>query len=187
MSAAETAKGSTLLTTFAFLTTEMGEGVAERVRGELTPEQRERIAGVRATDEVPFSMLLDLLRAADRVLGGDHPAWVENAGGFSIESGGMQLYGGILKKASPLEFLTQRVSLFRLYYQPGNMEVVSYAPGSAVLRLVGFDPREPLFCRRQTGGLHRALLLAGGEAPRVSHVRCCLEGDAFCEWKLVWS
>ncbi|HVE80318.1 MAG TPA: hypothetical protein VNA89_15745, partial [Gemmatimonadaceae bacterium] len=82
--------------------------------------------------------------------------------------------------------LTQSVSLFRLFYHPGNMDVVYEAPGAAVLRLVGFDPATPLFCRRQTGGLRCALTLAGGLEPRTRHVRCALEGDAFCEWELGW-
>jgi hypothetical protein len=98
----------------------------------------------------------------------------------------VQLYSGILKKSNPTEFLTQSVSLFRLYYRPGNMEVVYEAPGTAVLRLVGFDAGTPLFCRRPTGGLECALKLAGGVAPRARHVRCALEGDAFCEWELGW-
>ena len=98
----------------------------------------------------------------------------------------MQLYSGILRKSTPTEFLTQSVSLFRLYYHPGDMQVVYDAPGAAALRLVRFDPETPLFCQRQTGGLRCALTLAGGLEPRTRHVRCSLEGDAFCEWELGW-
>jgi hypothetical protein len=126
-------------------------------------------------------------RAADHVLGAADPAWMERAGEFSIRSTGVQLYSGILRKNNPIEFLTQSVSLFRLYYHPGNMEVVAESPGYAVLRLVGFDPGTTLFCRRQTGGLCCALTLAGGVEPRARHVRCVLEGDAFCEWELSWA
>jgi hypothetical protein len=97
------------------------------------------------------------------------------------------MYGGILKKKDPTEFLTQSVSLFRLYYHPGDMTVVENAHGRAVLRLIGFDGRTPLFCRRQVGGLTKALEIAGGESPVVRHVRCALEGDAFCEWELSWT
>jgi hypothetical protein len=96
------------------------------------------------------------------------------------------MYSGLLRKSSPTEFLTQRVSLFRLYYHPGNMEVVEEEVEHAVLRLVGFDQADPLFCRRQTGGLRRALTEAGGHEPLSSHVRCVNEGDAFCEWELRW-
>jgi hypothetical protein len=66
------------------------------------------------------------------------------------------------------------------------MECVFETPGAAVLRLVGFDPVTTLFCQRQSGGLRYALTLAGGAEPTVRHVRCTLEGDAFCEWELSW-
>jgi hypothetical protein len=32
----------------------------------------------------------------------------------------------------------------------------------------------------------RAVELAGGVRPSVRHVRCAVEGDAFCEWELHW-
>ena len=66
------------------------------------------------------------------------------------------------------------------------MEVVFEAPGQPILRLIGFDPGTPLFCQRQTGGLRCALTLAEGQEPGARHVRCSLEGDAFCEWELSW-
>ena len=34
--------------------------------------------------------------------------------------------------------------------------------------------------------LTAALAIAGGDDPVVRHVRCALEGDAFCEWELRW-
>ena len=97
------------------------------------------------------------------------------------------MYGGLLRKASPAEFVTQSVSLFRLYYAPGDMVPVEVEPGRAVLRLEGFPTASPLFCARQTGGLRQATELAGGKSVRVRHVRCEHEGDAYCEWELRWS
>lgn len=181
------AKGSTLRSTLAFLGEEEGPETVERVLESLPPEDRRVVEGAAPTDEVPLGVLLGLLRAADRAVAGRHPGWIERAGAYAIESTGVQLYGGILRKASPTEFLTQRVSLFQLYYRPGNMEVVEEEPGRAVLRLVGFDPVDTLFCRRQTGGLLRSVQIAGGRDASVRHVRCSAEGDAFCEWELRWS
>jgi hypothetical protein len=135
---------------------------------------------------MPYALVRALWDAADAELRERDPDWSERAGAFSIRSTGVQLYSGILRKSNPIEFLTQSVSLFRLYYRPGDMEVVYEAPGTAVLRLVGFDAGTTLFCRRQTGGLSCALTLAGGASPRVRHVRCAIEGDAFCEWELGW-
>jgi len=184
--AAQQAKGSTLFSTQGFLAHQFGGAVLEQVLDGLAGPERERIGRAAPTDEVPYDLLLSLWRAADGVLGSDHPNWIERSGTFAISSLGVELYGGILRKASPTEFLTQRVSLFRLFYQPGNMEVVEEAPGRAVLRLVGFDPVERFFCRRQTAGLLCSIEIAGGKQARVEHSRCGLDGDAYCEWELSW-
>ena len=191
------AKGSVLLATLAFLEAEGGRELRDQVLERLGPEERDRILGALPTESVPFDRVLDLWTAADAVLGGPEQGsagaaagggdgWAERAGAFSIASYGQELYGGILRKSSPREFLTQPVSLYRLYYHSGDMEVVREEPGRAVLRLADFDQPHPLFCRRQTGGLQEALELAGGRNGDVRHVRCVVEGDAFCEWELRW-
>ena len=183
---APTAKGSTVRSTLAFIEARYGAAVALMALNAVDPETRRTVAAVQATDEVPYAALVALWTASDELLAARAPAWAEESGAQAIDSLGVQLYGGILRKATPQAFLTQSVSLFRLYYHPGDMEVVEDAPERAVLRLVGFDPVTRLFCHRQTGGLRRAIELAGGGAARVQHVRCCIEGDAFCEWELRW-
>lgn len=182
------AKGSTLLSTLDFVAREAGAEVRDRVLARLGDRERARVTECSPTDEFPLGVAVELWRAVEAELGAADPTWIERAGAHSIESVGVQLYGGILKKASPQEFLTQGISLFQLYYHPGNMEVVEQGAGRAVLRLVGVGEaeRDPLFCRRQTGGLPRALVLAGAQQARARHVRCAHEGDAYCEWELTW-
>lgn len=179
------AKGATLRATFDWLASAVPADTVAALRAEW-PRTAVPWDGLDPTAEVPYADLLALWRAIDRAVATAMPDWAERAGAHSIASVGQQLYGGILRKRSPTEFLTQSVSLFRLFYQPGNMEVVTDEPGHAVLRLVGFDPADRLFCRRLTGGLGASLAVAGGEAPRVRHVRCTQEDDAFCEWELRW-
>ena len=183
--AAPQAKGSTLRSTLRYVEAEHGAAAADAVLERLPDDERRRIESAGAMDEVPVELLRVLWDAVEGTVGKRDPGWPEKSGAYSIQSMGVQLYGGILRKRDPLEFLSQPVSLFRLYYQPGNMEVVESEPGRAVLRLVGF-PGDPVFCRRQTGGLLRAVELAGGVNSTVRHVRCSLEGDAFCEWELRW-
>lgn len=185
------AKGSTIRATLDFVQSVAGDAARDRVLAKLPAKERRRVRDVAATDEVPFALWLRLSEATEAVIGGEAPDWPERAGARAIESIGVQLYGGILRKASPLAFATQSVSLFRLYYHPGDMKVVETESigergGRVVLRLVGFDHASRLFCRRQTGGLAKAVAIAGGERPKVRHVRCALEGDAFCEWDLAW-
>lgn len=180
------AKGSVVRSTLKFLRSEFGDDVLARIVRAVPDDARASIEHAEPTDEVPYPSVLALWRAADAAIGVQDRAWNERAGAFAIQSTGVELYSGILKKAEPIQFLTQSVSLFRLYYRPGDMECVYEAAGTAVLRLVGFDPATPLFCQRQSGGLRCALTLAGGADPLVRHVRCALEGDAFCEWELSW-
>ena len=165
------AKGSTFHTTADFVRAEYGDATLARVLDDLSPEARASVERASATDAI--------VGAAD-------PGWMERAGAFSIGLRGAQMYGGILRKKDPSEFLTQSISLFKLYYHPGDIELVEHTPGRAVLRLVGFESRTPLFCRRQTGGLTKAIELAGGDNAATRHVRCEHEGDAFCEWELTW-
>lgn len=188
---AQRARGSAVQSTLGFLSSQFGVTVVERVMRTLSTADRQAIAEVKPTDEVPYALLVRLWNAADALLEKEQvdqrAHWAERGGEASIGSFGVQLYGGILRKPTPQEFLTQSISLFRLYYQPGDISEVEEAPGRAVVRLLGFDPATPVFCRRQTGGLRQAIALAGGGTPQVAHVRCTLEGDAFCEWELTWA
>lgn len=186
MNARTISRGSTVLATLGYIEAIHGAVMRDAIVGSLPASVREQLARIEATAEWPYDDLLVLWRAADALLAGIDPQWMERSGAHSIESTGVQLYSGILRKRSPHEFLTQSVSLFQLYYYPGDMEVVEEEAGRAVLRLSDFDSQDVLFCRRQTGGLRQALLQAGGESPRVKHVRCVHLHDAFCEWELVW-
>lgn len=179
-------KGTTVLATLEFLRETGGPELVSDVLAALTLEERSRIDEVELTSEIPYPLIVKIWTAADEILAAKEPDWIERSGAQSILSSGVQLYGGIVRKSSPIEFLTQRVSLFRLYYHPGNMEVIDSSGTGAMLRLLGFDPLTPLFCRRQTGGLREVVAMAGGAEIQCAHVRCALEGDAFCEWSLRW-
>jgi hypothetical protein len=172
--------------TLEFVRSRLGDIELARALQLLPPEERVRLESVVPTGEVAYADLVSLWEAIDRTIATTAPTWIEQSGAFSIQSRGAQLYGGILRKSSPTEFLTQSVSLFRLFYHPGDMVVVEEGAGRAVLRLVGFAPASSLFCRRQTGGLTQALELAAGGLPTTRHVRCSGEGDAFCEWEMTW-
>jgi hypothetical protein len=180
------AKSSTFHATADFIRAEFGDDTLARVLAGLSPEVRAGVERVSATDELDYELLRELWAQTDAVVGAIDAGWMERAGAFSIGLRGAQMYGGILRKKDPSEFLTQSISLFKLYYHPGDIELVEHTPGRAVLRLVGFESRTPLFCRRQTGGLTKAIELAGGEHAATRHVRCEHEGDAFCEWELTW-
>lgn len=180
------AKGSTVQATIEFLVHAAGPEAVRTTLDALPAEQRARLAGVSARDEVPYADLVSLWQAADSLLAASDPGWMERQGAYAIEQLGPRLYGGLLLKSTPEEFLTQDVSLFQLYYRPGNMGAVDHSATHAVMRLVGFHPTDRFFCRRFTGAWHAVIRMTGGVESRVHHVRCANEGDAFCEWELRW-
>ena len=183
----EIAKGATIQSTLAYIEKVAGSDGVHAVLAQLDANDALSAQQAAAVDEVPYTLLVDVWEAAHHVLSATIPTWAEQSGAASIDSLGVQLYGGILRKPTPRDFLNQGVSLFQLYYQPGDMEVIQEEPGRAITRLVGFEAATAIFCRRQSGGLARALELAGGQHAVVRHVRCVLEGDAFCEWELLWA
>ena len=178
-------RGSTVRSTIDFLQDLLPAGV-DGILNSLTPADRRTIKRVGDTDEIPYRVALALWRAVDRAIGRKDPHWIDRSGSWAIERAGMRLYSGLIKKPSPIEFLTQHISLFHLYYRPGDMVAVEQGVGRAVMRLVGFEPADTLFCRRLGGGWLAALRIAGGRDVTSIHNRCSLEGDAFCEWELCW-
>jgi len=184
---AAVARGSTIHATLDFIRHTHGRDTVSAIVGLLDEDDRRAILSADLTTEVPYESVLALWRIADALLATSHPTWMEEAGAFALESIGQQLYGRILRRASPHEFITQSAWMFRLYYAPGEWTVPELSPGRAILRLLGFDTVTTLFCRRQTGGLRRAVELAGGRRVTSTHVRCVHEGDATCEWELCWT
>ena len=108
-------------------------------------------------------------------------------GAYAIQRAADHIGDVFLHRPSPLAFITQQVPLFRLYYRPGDMVVLGHGANNAMVRLVGFEPKDPLFCRRFTGGWTAALEITGGRDVVIRHLRCACEGDLFCEWSLRWS
>jgi hypothetical protein len=180
------AKGAVVVATLDYLRTTHGNAAVDEILARLPASRRALVENASATSAIPLDDVYALWEAIDGRLRPDHPEWAEAAGAHSITSKGVQLYSGIVRKATPLDFLTQPVSLFRLFYDSGEMDVVERTGERAVVRLHGFADVNVLFCRRQTGGLRRAVELAGGTGASAQHVRCVAEGDAFCEWELKW-
>ena len=179
-------RGSTLRSTLEFLGHALPPEEREAVLARLSHADRALVETAAVTDDVPYQVALNLWRSADLVLARRDPQWAEHAGAEAIRVRGMQLYGGLLLKPSPEEFLAQHISLFQRYYRPGDMKVAARAPGRATARLIGFEPGDTLFCRRLSGGWLAAITIAGGREPVVNHARCVLEGDPFCEWEVRW-
>ena len=180
------ARGSTLHSTMEYLDHTLSPEAREAVLARLSPSERDAIAVAAVTDDVPYQVALSLWRSADLELAKTDPLWAERAGAEAIRIRGMQLYAGLIQKPTPDDFLAQHISLFQRYYRPGDIIVTDRSTGRATVRLVDFEAGDRLFCRRLTGGWLAGIEIAGAREPDVSHVRCVLDGDLFCEWEVRW-
>ena len=180
------ARGSTLHSTIEYLAHSLSAGALEEVLSRLTVDDRALLTAASVTDDVPYRVALALWRSADIALAEVDPYWAERAGAEAIRVRGMQLYAGLIQKPTPDEFLDQHISLFQRYYRPGDIKVTARTPGRATVRLIGFEAGDQLFCRRLTGGWLAGIEIAGARDPMVTHARCVLEGDLFCEWDVRW-
>ena len=179
-------RGLTLHSTLDYLAHALPPSEYAEVLSRLSAEERAWLERASLTDDVPYSVALSLWRSADAALRLLDPQWVERAGAESIRIRGMQFYSGLLKKPTPVEFFAQHISLFQRYYRPGDMIITEKGAGRATARMVGFEAGDRLFCRRLTGGWLAGMQISGGREPTVSHARCVLEGDLFCEWEVRW-
>jgi hypothetical protein len=179
-------RGSTLHSTLEYLDGVLSPAERDAVLDRLPAEARTLLDNAAVTDDVPYHVALSLWRSADLALRERDAQWAEHAGADAIRGRGMKLYGGLLQKPTPLDFVTQHISLFQRYYRPGDMKITERVAGRAIARLVGFEPGDRLFCRRLTGGWLAAIEIAGGHAAQATHARCVLEGDLFCEWDVRW-
>jgi hypothetical protein len=159
----------------------------DAIMDALPEADRELLRHPGEHEEVPYAVALRLWRSTERVLAQRDPQWMERMGVAAVQAIDVQLGADLVRRDAPLGFLTRQIPLFRLYYRPGDMILIDHGPGHAVVRLVGFDPEDPLFCRRFTGAWDAAVRMNGGRDVTVRHLRCTCEGDMFCEWLLRWT
>src|ERR1019366_6549498 len=77
------AKGSTVQATIEFLVHAAGPEAVRTTLDALPAEQRARLAGVSARDEVPYADLVSLWQAADSLLAASDPGWMERQGAYA--------------------------------------------------------------------------------------------------------
>ena len=182
-----TTRASTLRSTLEYLERELDIAARDAILARLPRADRAVLERAPAETEVPYDIALRLWRSIDVTLAPTDARWMERMGAFAIERAADRIGDVFLHRPSPLAFITQQVPLFRLYYQPGDMVVLDHGNDHAIVRLVGFEPQDALFCRRFTGGWTYALEVTGGRDVTIRHLRCACEGDLFCEWALRWT
>jgi hypothetical protein len=180
-------RASTLRSTMEYVDRVLDASGRDAILASLSDAERRIVEHAPEQEDVPYEVALHLWRAIDAALAPRDALWMEHMGAYAIQRAADHIGDVFLHRPSPLAFITQQVPLFRLYYRPGDMVVLGHGADHAMVRLVGFEPTDPLFCRRFTGGWTSALEITGGRDVVIRHLRCACEGDLFCEWTLRWA
>ena len=180
-------KGTAPASTVRFVTERFGEEGLRQIVAELPPEQRAEVeAGLLVSAWYPFSLLINLSRAAEKHFGGQVPRIQHEMGRASADYGLTTVYKFFFRIGSPQFILSRASSLFRHYYTTGDLRAAVAEPGHAIMELSGFEEPAPELCDRLVGWYERTIELAGGKSFRAVHDRCMNRGDALCRTEAWW-
>ena len=165
------------------------EAVRTLVAGITDPETRDQLADGKALKSswYPFSTLVDITVGIDRLFGKGDLSIVAEVGGDVAEADLNGVYRLFFAIASPHYLLDKAASIWRNYYDSGELVVVERAQNMAVLELREVPEPHRAHCLSVQGWMHRSLVLCKCKDVRVDHGECRALGAKRCVFKGTWS
>ena len=156
------------------------EAISEEARLELSRP-------LLATKYLPFSWLLDLMRAGADHLGGDRREVFQDMGVHSCEQALTGVYKIFLKVGSPQFILGRASRLFKTYFQGASeMRVVGQRRGFSQLEVDAFAGGHQDYCSRLDGYFYTVLRLSGAKDIEMEHDECAYRHGKVCCWTGSW-
>lgn len=180
-------KGSAVLDSVRGIRQRFGEEKYQRILAALDDEARRLVEDTLVpTSWYPLDPFLRVLDATLReVADGDENAlvqWTETI----IERQLRGIYRLFVKLGSP-EFVLKRISIIHMnYYNGVHLETPSMAPGRAVLRYTGFEPRHRLMGHSIIGFFRKALEISGAKDVLARFQVPIEAGRGFAELVVTW-
>jgi hypothetical protein len=164
------------------------EAVQAIVAGITDRETRELLADGKALKSVwyPFSALVDITVGIDRRFGKGDLGIVQEVGGDVAEADLNGVYKLFMSFASPHYLVDKAASIWRNYYDSGELVVIDRGERFAVLELRDFATPHRAHCLSVLGWMVRSLKLTGCKNVRGEHLKCRCLGDATCTWRGDW-
>jgi hypothetical protein len=178
------ARGVTLLDAQAFVRETYGPEAEARVQLALDPGLVEILAKpIREDAWYPVDALVAYLRTAQQALDPESKDFFRRQGFF----------GASRRRSGPLGLMLTTTehrarlapTTWRMFYDTGQLEVVSASPLEVIGRIHGF-PAVPELCQRFLG-IWEALSGDPGVPGRAEEPRCMLRGDPYCEIKVTFA
>ncbi|MBS2028194.1 MAG: hypothetical protein JST54_09845 [Deltaproteobacteria bacterium] len=165
------------------------EAVKAIVAGITDREAREQLADGKAlkSNWYPFSALVDITVGIDKFFGKGDLSIVAEVGGDVAEADLNGVYKLFFAIASPQYLMDKAASIWRNYYDSGELLVIERAPNLAVLELRDVATPHRAHCLSVQGWMHRSLVLCKCKDVHVDHSECRALGSKRCVFKGSWS
>lgn len=164
------------------------EAVRTLVAGIGDPTSRAELSDGKAlkSNWYPFSVMIDISVGIDRLFGKGDLGIVEQVGGDVAAADLNGVYKFFMAMASPQYLMDKAASLWRNYYDSGEMAVIDRGETHAILELRGFDTPHRVHCLAVKGWMMRTLELCGCKNVRGVHRECRALGHARCVFEGRW-
>jgi hypothetical protein len=179
-------KGTIYTSAQLFTESRFGPDAVQRVLAALPAPDRKLLTEITPIGWYPTEPVMAFHHKLDELFGkGDLTVCVE-LGKYSAEWALNTVLKFFIRFRTPSWLLERSGSLWSRYHDSGRWEVVSSPNLQLSARLHDFQVRDPAFCARFRGWLHRAVELTGGRDPDVREPLCLCKGEPYCEYSARW-
>jgi len=181
-------RGRTLVPLRAFVKETYGEPGWQRLLGELPPPVREILDGLVVPDAwYDRAAHVGLIEVSFRLWGSETPNLGRKMGGRVAKHHDRFYLRPLLKLGGPMAVVGRAASLYRDYFQGGEMSIVARREHGA--RVTLNDPHcPPQFCSETLLGFIEELIRLSGRKPvRVAQDVCRFAGATHCEMDIEWT
>lgn len=141
--------------------------------------------GALKSNWYPMSLFIALTQAIDRICGKGDGALYRQVAGQTAEDDLSTVYKVFFKFAKPSFIISKAASLWRQYYDTGQLHVTSQ-PGFCELELIDFGEPSFVHCESVIGWAMRSIELTGAKNVKGEHVSCRDKGEKRCVLRVTW-
>ncbi len=176
-------KGTSVLATKNFVGHKYGP-VAQKAWLESLPGESKKIfdQAILANSWYPFrtGFVEPTRMICDRFFGSSEMG-AREIGRYSSEQSLKGIYKAFARVASVNFIMDRTANIFKTYYTPGRMEVVSQDQHNLVFHILDIDESDLLFEHRICGWINGALLICNNREHEVKIARSVAKGDPLTE------
>ncbi|MGC4121229.1 MAG: hypothetical protein QM765_42965 [Myxococcales bacterium] len=160
----------------------------EQIKAQLPPGGLATLYGapIPAAGFVDYGAVMQLLLAADKVLGKGDLAFLREASFKNQDANLNGVYKALLPFASPAFILQQASKLWRRYHDTGRLTAERTGPAGVVVRLLDYKDIPPHHGPEIEGAFEGLLHHAKAKGVTTRHTQCVLDGAPWCEWQVSW-